>query len=201
MEYLAIQHKATRCICIGSGGTGGNPGCLCECTYIYMYVCTTLSFIHVMYICMRAILHTCDTHIYTACAVSSIYRLCLLPLTYFPPTLLHFPPSHLYLPFLPHTSLHSYIFPVQDGGVHWLLETLLPSSTPSTLALLGIEGLMVILFILLHNGGTELEAHISDVSFFMRPHTMSDMEAQLKWVGSSYVTVGKKKIRITAFHV
>ena len=63
-----------------------------------------------VHMCTRAILYTCDTH-YLRC-LPSLFLLSL-PLTSLPPSLLPSPPSHLTLPFLPHTSLHSYLSPVQ----------------------------------------------------------------------------------------
>ena len=91
------------------------PGCLFGRTY--MYLCT--GSIHMR---TRGIVHTV---IPTSIQLVLLYLLCLLPLllSFFfpfhsPPSLLPSPPSHLSLPFFPHTYLHSYLFYVQDHGVH-----------------------------------------------------------------------------------
>ena len=104
------------------------------------------------------------------------------------------PPQHTLTPSLhtltpslahPHPPQHTLTPPQHTLTLSQPLVTLLFPSTPSLLAVLGIEGLMVILFILLLNGGIELGVHIY-------------MEAQRRRVGRGWVTVGKGKIRMTA---
>ena len=69
-----------------------------------------------VHMCMRAILHTCDTH-YLLC-LPSLFLLSL-PITSLPPSFLRSLAPTSPFP-LPHTSLHSYLSPVQDHGVHRL---------------------------------------------------------------------------------